>query len=167
MKKKLFGLLAACFVAVSAHASDFGVGLNLGLSTKSGFSTGFIGAKGIIGLPFKLAVAPSFNYWFPNTQDALKLKCLDANIDLHFNLLDLGLLKVYPLVGLNYMRLDLENTVWGTSVDGGESNKVGANLGAGAQIRFLPMLGASLEAKGLLIDGFTQFIPSATLYFLF
>ena len=86
---------------------------------------------------------------------------------MHFNLLNLGLLKVYPLIGLNYTyvkMLDDQGYEIDPDLKGGQ---VGANLGAGAQVRFLPTIGASIEAKGLLSDGFTQFIPTATLYFLF
>lgn len=165
--KKLFGLLAACLLAVSAQASDLGIGVNVGYATKSGLSTGFIGAKALIGLPLNLALAPSMNYWFPKTESLYKLKFWDANVDMHFNLLNLGLLKVYPLIGLNYTyvkMLDDQGYEIGPDLKGGQ---VGANLGAGAQVRFLPTIGASIEAKGLLSDGFTQFIPTATLYFLF
>lgn len=158
--RKFFSLCAACLVSLASYASDFGVGVNVGAATKSGMSTGMVGVKGLIGLPLKLALAPSVNYWFPKDVGVQTVNYWDLNVDVHYNLLHVGPLKVYPLVGVNYSHWSLKDT---DLSDG----QVAANVGAGAQVKFLPMLGASIEAKALIGDNITQFIPAATLYLMF
>ena len=158
--RKILTLCAACLVSIASYAADFGFGVNVGATTKSGMSTAMIGGKALIGLPLGFTVAPSVNYWFPKDVESQTVKFWDLNVDLHYTLVHVGPLKVYPLVGVNYSHCTLK----GMDLSDGQA---GANVGAGAQVKFLSFLGVCVEGKALLSEYITQFVPTATLYFMF
>ena len=169
--RKVLSLMTALLLSSSAFAADYGIGVNVGVATKSEMSTGMIGAKALIGLPLSLTLAPSVNYWFPKDwRDGAhnsELKTWDLNADLHWNILNLGIVKAYPFVGLNYIHVSASATDGWNDIDLGDAGQLGLNAGIGAQVRILPFLGASVEGKALVSDGITQFIPTASLYFMF
>lgn len=169
--RKLLSLVTALLLSSSAFAADYGVGVNFGVATKSEMSTAMIGAKALIGLPLGLTIAPSVNYWFPKEwKDGTaksELKTWDLNADLHWNILNLGIVKAYPFVGLNYTHASGSASNDWIEIDLGDGGQFGLNAGVGAQVKILPFLGAAVEGKALVSDGITQFIPTASVYFMF
>lgn len=139
MKKSLVLSFVVISSILSVHAQQpIRVGLFGGYGTKiEKPAVGVIGEIGIIG---KLAVAPSFAYYFMEQSDFAKMSFWEFNANAHYYLVDEGPFSVYGLAGLHVARssvsLDLGDVGMDFGALGGSSSKVGLNIGGGANFDF-------------------------------
>lgn len=99
-----------------------------------------IGVIGEIGIIEKLAVAPSFAYYFLEKNEFAKASFWEFNVNAHYYLLNEGPFTVYGLAGLNVARSSVDFDFGDIGVDlgglGGSASKVGLNIGGGANLDF-------------------------------
>lgn len=170
MKKLFLSIVTMLFVVVSsafAQEQKWAVGLNIGYGTD--VEKPFIGFRGQYGINDAFDVAASFNYYFKDTykeyDTEVDLKCWDINADLHWNVLNGDNFKVYPFVGLTYMRAIASVDSEGVSLSASDG-KFGANLGVGGAYDISSNIAIGVELKYQIIEG-GQFVPLATIMYKF
>lgn len=129
--KKIFVTLMLCIMTIAASAQIKSVDVKADLRGDFGLGAGIT-----MGIVDKIDFAPRFNYYFAG--HGANLFTIDA--DFHYNIPVAESFKVYPAVGLVYLHAT-------------GFNKVGVNLGAGAQYSITDNLGAFIEAKYQWVDG--------------
>jgi outer membrane protein X len=114
MKKsiKLCALLALLFFASNVYSQNK-IGVFLGYGT--GVEQAGLGVNAELPINSKVAISPSFVYWFP--QDPVSWWEINGNVNYYFQ--D----KFYGIAGLNFFHASVENF--------GGNTEVGVNLGVG------------------------------------
>ena len=169
--KKLFLLAVVALISVTTFAQDgkWAAGVNIGYGCASDISKPSIGVKALYNISDKLAVAPSFNYYFQNKYKEegfeLKINCWDVNCDLHWNVVSKENFKFYPLAGLTYLHAKVSGD--DDIVEGGSDGKFGANVGIRGQFNFGSNWAAAIEAKYQIISDVSQLVPSLSLMYRF
>lgn len=170
MKKLFFSIVALLFVVVSsafAQEQKWAVGLNVGYGTD--VENPFIGVRGQYGINEAFDVAANFNYYFKDTYEEdgvdVDYKYWDINADLHWNILRGENFKVYPFVGLTYMRVKASADGGGMTISASDG-KFGANFGVGGAYDISSNFAVGVELKYQVIDG-GQFVPLATIMYKF
>lgn len=117
--KRLFAVLIfALTLAATQHATAQKIGVFLGYGTE--VEELGLGINGEFAINDKVAIAPSFIYWFP--EDPISWWEFNANAMYYFT--KSGSADFYGLAGIN---------LFSAKVEGGDSNsEVGLNLGVGA-----------------------------------
>lgn len=99
-----------------------------------------IGIIGEIGIIPKLAIAPSFAYYFMEKNEFAKMSFWEFNANAHYYLVNEGPFSVYGLAGLNVARSSVNFDLGDIGMDfgglGGSASKVGLNIGAGGNFDF-------------------------------
>lgn len=157
--KKLFMVAIILMVGVSAAMAQkdvkaVGVNLNYG----SEISNLGIGAKFQYGITDAIRVEPSFNYYLEKNGANL----WDVNANFHY-LFDVAeSIKVYPLAGLGYANVEVNNEVldqYGNKVGGSSSSgEIVVNLGAGAEYQLNEQWSVGAELKYQIINNFNQVV---------
>lgn len=170
MRKLFLSIVAVLFVAVSsvfAQEQKWAVGLNIGYGTD--VEKPFIGARAQYGINEAFDIAASFNYYFKDTYEdygsSVDLKCWDINADLHWNVFRGESFKVYPFVGLTYLRAKASADGDGFTVSASDG-EFGANLGVGGVYDISYNFAVGVELKYQIIEG-GQFVPLATVMYRF
>lgn len=163
-------ILIGFSVAARAQSEKFGIGLNVGYGTE--VSNPSVGVKALYDINEEFTLAPSFNYYFPKTEDygsvESKLKYWDLNCDLHWNIINKENYLLYPFAGLAYAHANAEASedYSGIEVDASEGD-LGLNLGFGGQMFLTERLLGTAEIKYQIISGLNQFVPSISLIYKF
>lgn len=176
--KKLFlvVLVAAISSAIYAQDNKWAAGISLGYGSE--VTKPSIGAKVLYNITDKFTVAPSFNYYFKDSESyseqgttlEASVKCWDINVDVHWNVVAKEKFNFYPLVGLTYFHAKGDASVATSGVSVGASasdGKVGANVGIGGQLNFASNWAAALELKYQIISDYNQFVPALSVMYRF
>lgn len=164
MKKLMIMALMLIGFSISAFAQNWGVGINLGYGNE--ISKPSLGVKALYDINESFTLAPSFNFYLPETEEysgyESKLNYWDLNLDLHWTCYDDDMYQLYPIVGVTYLNAKV-------SVDGyNESEgKFGVNLGFGGQMYLTEIWLISAEVKYQIIDNVNQLVPSLSLVYKF
>lgn len=139
MKKLVLSSVLLLAGLAFVHAQQpIRVGLFGGYGTK--IEKPAIGIIGEIGIIEKLAVAPSFAYYFLEKNEFAKTSFWEFNANAHYYLLNEGPFTVYGLAGLNVARSSVDFDLGDIGMDfgglGGSASKVGLNIGGGANLDF-------------------------------
>ena len=163
MKTKLYYLLIASTLLLSLKSfSQTSIGGGFAYGSK--ISTIGINVTGQFFITEKIAVAPSFTYYFPNSVDlyvGYDRKWMEANVDANYypdlNLID-GKLKPYGLAGVNYSIIDYDyNYNWVTGkYDDGKVSEIGINVGAGASFDIGKKILPFAQLKYSIINSYNQ-----------
>lgn len=166
MKKLFFMISMLCMVSVVglAQESKWAAGVSFGYG--SDISKPFVGVKAHYDIIEQLTIAPSFNYYFKDSEDlgygeSYDLNYWDINVDLHWNVLRGERFNIYPFVGFTY--LHAKASYEGESESDG---KAGGNIGVGGQFNIASNWAVGVEAKYQIIDG-GQFVPMASVMYRF
>lgn len=177
--KKLFlvAFMAILSSATFAQSGKWAAGLNIGYG--SDIEKPSIGIKALYDLSSQLTLAPSFNYYFKQTEKYDEgsvaaegtAKFWDINCDLHWNVYSKENFKFYPFVGLTYMHGKAEATASASGYDievtaETSEGKVGANVGIGGQLNIASNWAVGLEVKYQIIDG-SQVVPALSILYRF
>lgn len=177
MKKIMIMALMLIGFGISASAQNFGLGVNLGYGSE--ISKPSFGVKALYDINESFTLAPSFNFYLPETMEEgyydgvhaeSKLKCWDVNVDLHWNCYDADMYQLYPIAGISYfnVKAEAEASAGGYDVNVSESEgKFGVNLGFGGQLYLTENWLVSAEVKYQIISDFNQFVPSLSLMYKF
>lgn len=176
--KKLFlvVLVAAISSAIYAQDNKWAAGISFGYGSEVGKPS--IGAKVLYNITDKFTVAPSFNYYFKDSEEyseggadaEASVKCWDINVDLHWNVVAKEKFNLYPLVGITYFHAKGEASASASGVEVSTSasdGKVGANIGIGGQLNFASNWAAALELKYQIISDYNQFVPALSIMYRF
>lgn len=163
-------MLIGFSVAVLAQSGKLGVGLSVGYGSEVSMPS--VGVKALYDITEEFAIAPSFNYYFPKTEEygtvESKLKYWDLNCDLHWNVINKESYLLYPFAGLSYAHADAEASEDDYGVEVGASGgEFGLNLGFGGQMYLSEKLLGTAEVKYQIISGLNQFVPSVSLIYRF
>ncbi len=139
MKRKLFFIfmLAVLGTATSFGQWQFGGGLSLGTESGGTNDMGLgINARADYSINEQFIITPNFTYWFPSI-DYGSLTYWQLNADVHYIFSDNGTMNFYALGGLNYSfwkykASSSEFDEWGWGSYSYDDNKIGVNLGVGA-----------------------------------
>lgn len=176
MKKySLVILMTVISVATFAQDNKWAAGISVGYG--SDISKPSIGAKVLYNVNEKLTIAPSFNYYFKDSEDYYEegitvessLKFWDINCDLHWNVVSNESFKFYPFAGITYLNAKAEAKAPAGGYDisvSASDGKFGANIGIGGELSLGSHLAAGLEVKYQMIDG-SQVVPSLSLMYKF
>ena len=147
MKKTILTLVVALVAAFSANAFDMGkmsIGAEYNYASKGGLS-GF-GVQMQYQLPIAhLRVAPEFNYFFGKKEHADRF---NVNVNLHYMINSGSGFDLYPLAGISYANL------------GKDVNRLGANVGCGAEYNITGQIGIFCEERLQLMKDCTQFVTA-------
>ena len=176
MKRTMIIAFMLIEFSINALAQNWGLGLNLGYGND--VSKPSFGIKALYDINESFTIAPSFNYYLPETESAsesglnveAKLKCWDINEDVHWNFYNENNCKLYPLAGITYFnaKVEAKASYGGFSERDSESEgKFGINLGFGGQVNLSESWAASAEIKYQIIEEFKQFVPSLALIYKF
>lgn len=177
---KKFFLMAFMAIAASATFAQSGkwaAGLNIGYGSK--IEKPSIGVKALYDINRKLTLAPSFNYYFNQTDtynDGSVVvegtaKYWDLNCDLHWNVYSTENFTFYPFAGLTYLHGKAEVSASITDYDfeadiEGATGKLGINIGIGGQLNIAPNWIVGLEVKCQAVDD-TQVVPALSILYRF
>lgn len=168
MKKLMIMALMLIGFGISASAQNFGLGVNLGYGSE--VEKPSFGIKALYDINESFTLAPSFNYYLPETTEAMgieaKLKCWDVNLDLHWICYDADMYQLYPLAGVTYLSAKSSLEEDGLELSESEG-KFGVNLGFGGQLYLTENWLVSAEVKYQIIDNVNQFVPSLSLMYKF
>lgn len=145
------------FFSKSAQAQDIDtrVGAMIAYGTKA--ENIGIGANAEFGIADKISISPSFIFYIPKTEGAIKVNWFELNANGNYYFLKEGNFDVYGLAGLNYSNVKakyndpfFENFAGSSASDG----RFGLNLGAGTNMHLsnhsiLPFA----EIKYVIMDG--------------
>lgn len=158
--KKLFVLFSMMFFVMSSAFAQKGIqatGIQLNYGTE--ISSIGIGLKYQYNITNEIRLEPSVNYYFEN--DGLDM--FDINANVHYLLPMSSNVRVYPLAGLSYSK-------WSADAGNGwevSTNKLGLNLGGGAEFDINKDLMMNFEVKYQLINDFDQAVISMGIAYMF
>ena len=140
--KKLFLILALCFVSVAGFAQrqgDVAVGGNIGIAPciekDMNFTNFGLGLKAQYNVSDPVRLEMDLDYWATDKQKGVV--DLTANVQYLFKIVDDFM--VYPTVGIGYGHLN-GNDVW-------SANRFVINAGVGGEYRFNSKISCGLEIK--------------------
>ena len=127
------------------------VGLNLNYGTEiESFS---LGVKYQQNITDEIRLEPSMNYYFENKG----IDMFDVNFNAHYLFPMASNIRIYPLAGLTFERWDI----------GKVKNKLGVNLGAGAEFDIADQWMMNFELKYKIIKDFDQAAFSLGISYMF
>ena len=151
VSKLLFTALLFCGAQIT-HAQS-GVHVGGMLAYGSEIENVGIGVNAEIPVFGKLSVSPSIIYYLPKSYWATKVNWFEINANANYRFLDLKLLNVYGLAGINYTNVKVnydgpyDSLIEGKTSDG----RVGFNIGGGANFK-LGKITPFAELKYVIID---------------
>ena len=152
--KKLFMLVCAAVISISASAQQGEKAIGVNLSYGSEINNIGLGVKGQYSFTNEIRGEASFDY-FPK-KDGVSMWDINANLHYLFNAADK--VKVYPLAGLGY-------TNWDVKADLGEfgsvktsTSKLAVNLGGGVEYALSDKMSINTELKYQIIDNYNQLV---------
>ena len=153
--KKIFVLMSMvlCMAGSAMAQKDIkaaGIHLNYGTGIES-FS---LGVKFQQNITDEIRLEPSMNYYFANKAGH---DMLDINFNAHYLFPMAGNIRLYPLVGLTFER-------WDT---GKIKNRLGVNMGAGAEFDIADNWMMNFELKQKLVKKYNQSVFSVGLAYMF
>lgn len=116
-----------------------------------------IGANAEFGIMDKLSISPSFIYYLPKGNGAIKTNWFELNANANYYFLQDEKFDVYGTAGLNYTNVSVKYD--GTSFGGygnrfsGSDSRIGLNLGGGANLNLGGRITPFAELKYVIIDG--------------
>lgn len=169
MKKYfLLAILSLASIATFAQTNQWSGGVVLGYG--SDISKPSVGLKVQYDLIEQVSFASSFNYYFQDKSEGVKMNWWDANVDAHWNFVHKDNAKIYALAGLTYLHgkasLDAEYDEEDYEVSASEG-KLGANIGLGGQLNLSENWVMAAEVKYQVIDEGSQLVPSLSLMYKF
>lgn len=150
MKKKLiivFCLFAGIFPFSNLKAQQFGAGLvygseisNLGLGVNAVFPLG----------NDKLAISPSFFYYFPKTSFNVKTTWWELNGNVNYTFSETGIAQIFAIGGLNItgVTVKFEGGIFGNTK--ASDTELGLNIGIGSNFDIGSSILPFVEAKYVL-----------------
>ena len=152
--KKLIVLMSMmlCMAGNAMAQKDIkavGVHLNYGTKIES-FS---LGVKFQQNITNEIRLEPSMNYYFANKG----IDMLDVNFNVHYLFPMASNIRLYPLVGLTFERWDVGNI----------KNRLGVNMGAGAEFDIADNWMMNFELKQKLVKKYNQSVFSVGLSYMF
>jgi len=153
MKKLILFMIIMCCMAGNAMAQkgikSVGIHLNYGTEIES-FG---IGAKLQQNITDEIRLEPSMNYFFANKG----VDMLDVNFNAHYLFPMASNIRLYPLAGLTFERWDI----------GKIKNRLGVNMGAGAEFDIADQWMMSFELKYKLVKDFDQSVFNIGIAYMF
>ena len=178
----MMAIFLACGVAF-AQQGEKAASVNLGYGSGSFHKAFKVGAEFKYNVTDAIRIAPGFEYFMK--QHGIGLWSASVNGHYLFDIRSVEWLKVYPLVGLTLLGStgaggdapdsddfhdlvpdgyedmfdDLyDQTLEAADAEGGNSTKVGANLGAGIQYPILPNVDLGFEIRYQFVSDFDQVV---------
>lgn len=152
--KKLVVLMSMMLCIAGSAMAQKGiksVGLNLNYGTEiESFS---LGVKYQQNITDEIRLEPSMNYYFENKG----IDMFDVNFNAHYLFPMASNIRIYPLAGLTFERWDI----------GKVKNKLGVNLGAGAEFDIADQWMMNFELKYKMIKDFDQATFSLGISYMF
>lgn len=153
MKKLIVLMSMMLCIAGSAMAQKdikaVGVHLNYGTEIES-FS---LGVKYQQNVTNEIRLEPSVNYYFANKG----IDMFDVNFNAHYLFPMASNVRLYPLVGLTFERWDILKII----------NRLGVNIGAGAEFDIADRWMMNMEFKHKLVKDYNQSVFSVGLAYMF
>lgn len=150
MRKLLCLLTVFACVASYAQKGSMSVGVQAGYGTEiESFGSG---VNFTYNVTDKLALVPSFDYFFGKDESGVKSSMWDFNADVHYNFTLSDKFVVYPFAGFTYTSWSAEVSILGTTVSSTDGY-YGANLGGGVMYDVTPSIGIGAELKYQLLTG--------------
>jgi len=153
MKKFVVLMSMMLCIAGSAMAQKGikSVGLNLNYGTEiESFS---LGVKYQQNITDEIRLEPSMNYYFENKG----IDMFDVNFNAHYLFPMASNIRIYPLAGLTFERWDI----------GKIKNKLGVNLGAGAEFDIADQWMMNFELKYKIVKKFDQAVFNLGIAYMF
>ena len=153
MKKFIVLMSMMLCIAGSAMAQKGikSVGLNLNYGTEiESFS---LGVKYQQNITDEIRLEPSMNYYFENKG----IDMFDVNFNAHYLFPMASNIRIYPLAGLTFERWDI----------GKIKNKLGVNLGAGAEFDIADQWMMNFELKYKIVKKFDQAVFNIGIAYMF
>lgn len=162
--KKLIVLFSMMFFIMTNSFAQKGiqsVGVHLNYGTE--IETIGIGMKYQYNLTNHIRFEPSMNYFFEKND----IDMFDINFNAHYILPLDSNIRVYPLAGLTFTRWNLDLPDLDGWNNEGKKNKLGVNLGAGAEFDIQDEWMINFEIKYQLINKLDQAIISLGVAYMF
>lgn len=153
--KQVSKLLFAALLLCGAQCTHAQSGINVGgmLAYGSEIENVGIGVNAEIPIMGKLTVSPSIIYYLPKDEWSVKINWFEINANANYYFLDLKLLNVYGLAGINYTNVKTKyDGPYASLVEGKTSDgRVGFNIGGGANFK-VGKITPFAELKYVIID---------------
>ena len=153
MKKLIVFICMMFFIMGSAFAQKgiqaFGVHLGYGSEIESAS----IGVKYQYNITNNIRLEPSANYFF----EKKGIDMFDFNANAHYLIPTENNIRLYPLAGLTFNRWDFGKVV----------NRLGLNMGAGAEFDVSDNLFVNMELKYQIVKDFDQAVFNVGLTYMF
>ncbi|MDD2961012.1 MAG: porin family protein [Muribaculaceae bacterium] len=149
MKRLLFVLFAFLGLATSAVAQKGDVTLGLQLQNATCAHQMGVGVNVGCFVSNSVRLEPSFNYYFLNAG----LKAWDINLNAHYVFNVVERFRLYPLLGLTFSH-------WTADTDDSSVDRIGLNVGAGAEYLITDHISFKGEMKFQYVADFNQAVFS-------
>ena len=152
--KKLMILISMMFFIMSSASAQKGIqafGVNLGYGSE--IESASIGVKYQYNITNNIRLEPSANYFF----EKRGIDMFDFNANAHYLIPTENNIRLYPLAGLTFTRWDL----------GKVANRLGLNIGGGAEFDVSDNLFVNMELKYQIVKDFDQAVFNVGLTYMF
>ena len=152
--KKLFVLMSMMFFIMSSASAQKGIqafGVNLGYGSE--IESASIGVKYQYNITNNIRLEPSANYFF----EKRGVDMFDFNANAHYLIPTENNIRLYPLAGLTFTRWDL----------GKVANRLGLNIGGGAEFDVSDNLFVNMELKYQIVKDLDQTVFNVGLTYMF
>ena len=152
--KKLFVLMSMMFFIMSSASAQKGIqafGVNLGYGSE--IESASIGVKYQYNITNNIRLEPSANYFF----EKRGIDMFDFNANAHYLIPTENNIRLYPLAGLTFTRWDL----------GKVANRLGLNIGGGAEFDVSDNLFVNMELKYQIVKDLDQTVFNVGLTYMF
>jgi len=159
--KKILFLFSLAFLFATQVQAQTSIGGGLGYNKK--IAGPGVTLKAEFHITDKIAISPSGTYFFGRRLGSYRSSAISADINAHyfFDIID-EKLKIYPVVGANYINYKTAITFFGVYDQVNES-AFGGNIGAGARWTFSDKLSVYLEPK-FVVGGYNQVVVNAGVF---
>lgn len=168
MKKTLFAFAAFLMIGMGQLFAQESNRIGAQLIYGTDINTLGIGAVAEFPVAERMAISPSFSFYFPKTDGFVKTSAFEINGNLNYTFVEENNLVFYGIGGINYTnyKVKADMAPVGLPNYSSSSGEIGLNLGAGANFEigqnFLPFA----EAK-YIIGGFDRLVLAAGVKFNF
>ena len=152
--KKLMILISMMFFIMGSAFAQKGIqafGVNLGYGSE--IESASIGVKYQYNITNNIRLEPSANYFF----EKRGVDMFDFNANAHYLIPTENNIRLYPLAGLTFTRWDL----------GKVANRLGLNIGGGAEFDVSDNLFVNMELKYQIVKDFDQAVFNVGLTYMF
>ena len=152
--KKLMILISMMFFIMSSASAQRGIqsfGVNLGYGSE--IESASIGVKYQYNITNNIRLEPSANYFF----EKRGVDMFDFNANAHYLIPTENNIRLYPLAGLTFTRWDL----------GKVANRLGLNIGGGAEFDVSDNLFVNMELKYQIVKDLDQPVFSLGIAYMF